>query len=53
MTHSIENNLASKRRLGAIFIFALVYIGALVIIFAPQGSFTSKGVAAQNASVLN
>ncbi len=53
MSHTLQSPAPAKRRLGAILVFVAFYVGALVIIFAPQGSFSSRNVAVQATSVLN
>jgi hypothetical protein len=53
MSQTLINPLPAKRRMGAILVFVAVYVGALVIIFAPQGSFSSKTVAVQTSAIVN
>lgn len=53
MSQTMLNPAPTKRRLGAILVFVAVYVGALVIIFAPQGSFSSKNVAVQTSTIVN
>lgn len=47
MTQTLPNSRAKRTTLGAITIFALAYIGALVFIFAPEGSLSSHGAMTQ------
>lgn len=40
MNRTITSRPASRASYGALILFAVVYIGALAIIFAPKGSFS-------------
>lgn len=53
MSQTMQSATPAKRRLGAIAVFVAVYLGALVIIFAPQGSFSSRNVSVETSTVLN
>jgi hypothetical protein len=42
MTHSLPQRPARRAPYGAFAVFALAYIGVMVIIFAPEGSLSSR-----------
>jgi hypothetical protein len=42
MTHSLPQRPARRAPYGAFVVFALAYIGVMFIIFAPEGSLSSR-----------
>lgn len=49
MTQVLPQNRTRRTTFGAIVIFALVYLGALVFIFAPDGMLSTRSPATQAA----
>jgi hypothetical protein len=42
MTHSLPQRPARRAPYGAFIVFALAYIGVMFIVFAPEGSLSSR-----------
>jgi hypothetical protein len=50
MNQALPQNRTRRTTFGAVLIFALVYLGALVFIFAPDGMLSTRTPQAQTAS---
>ena len=42
MTHSLTPRPARRTSYAALALFAVAYLGVMVIVFAPKGSFSSR-----------
>lgn len=50
MTQSTLQRPARRGTYGALIVFALAYLGVMVVIFAPEGSFSSRDSLAEAQS---
>jgi hypothetical protein len=49
MTQVLPHNRTRRTTFGAVLVFALAYLGALVFIFAPDGMLSTRAPASQAA----